>query len=75
MKLEHESDMLVAEIRQVFLAEACHVDVVNLYRSSIGAIQGTDDLQESGLSGTTGSHDAYYFALADVQVDAFQHLQ
>ena len=75
MKLEHESDMLVAEIRQVLLAEACHVDVINLYGASIRAIQGTDDLQECGLTSTTGTHDTHDFALADVQVNAFQHLQ
>ena len=75
MKLEHESNMLVAEVRQLFLTEACHIDVVNLYRPCIWAIQRADNLQEGGLTSTAGTNDTHNLTFADMQVDAFQHLQ
>ena len=48
-----------------------HIDVVNLYRPRIWAIQRADNLQEGGFTSAAGTNDTYNLTFVDVQVDAF----
>ena len=75
MELEDETEMLVAEIAQFLGAEAAHINAVHLYAATIWLVEGTDNLEKSGLAGTTRSDDTYHLALVNMQVDALKHLQ
>ena len=75
MELEDETEMLVAEIAQFLSAEATHINAVHLYAAAIRLVEGTDNLEKSGLAGTTRSDDTDYFALVNMQVDALEYLQ
>ena len=74
MELKHESDISITEVGQLFLTETCHIGIVDLYRTGIRTVQGTDNLQEGSLASTAGTDDTHNLTLVDVQVDAFQHL-
>ena len=71
MKLEHEAQVAVAEVGKGLLAEGGGVDTIDTYRTRVGAVEGADDLQQSGLSGAGRAYDADYLATVDVEVDAF----
>ena len=75
MELEHEPQVLVTEVGQLFLREVGYIDVVDENGSSVRAIEGTDNLQKGGFTSTGRTYDAHHFALIDMEVDAFQHLQ
>ena len=75
MELEHETDVLVAEARQRLLTEGRDVGAVDDDGAAVGAVQRADDLQQGGLAGAAGAHDAHHLALCDVQVNAFQDFQ
>ena len=70
MKLEHESDVSVAEVAQLVGGEPPHIDSVYEDLSSVGLVERADNLQERGLSGSRGSHDAHNLSFLDMQVDA-----
>ena len=67
--------MLVAEIAQFLGAEAAHIHTIYLYAATVWLIEGTDNLEKSGLAGTTRSDDTNHFALVNMQVDALEYLQ
>ena len=75
MELEDETEMLVAEIAQFLGAEAAHINAVHLNAATIRLVEGTDNLEKGSLSGTTRTDDTDYFALVNMQVDAFEYLQ
>ena len=75
MELEDETEMLVAEIAQFLGAEAAHINAIHLYAATIWLVKGTDNLEKSGLAGTTRSDDTYHLALVNMQVDALEYLQ
>ncbi len=75
MELEDETEMLVAEIAQFLGAEAAHIHAIYLYAATIRLVEGTDNLEKGGLSGTTRSDDTYHLALVNMQVDALEYLQ
>ena len=52
VELEHEAEVLVAEVTQLLGGEGGGVDAVDAYRTGVGAVEGADDLQEGGLAGT-----------------------
>ena len=75
VKLEHETDVLVAEVRNFGGREAAYVLPVNNHFTLIRAVECTHDLQQGGLSCTAWSHNGHHFASVHLQVDASQHLQ
>ena len=75
MELKYETEVLVAEIAQLLGGEVAHVDAVYHDAATVGLVEGTDNLEKSGLAGTTGSDDTYHVALVNMQVDALKHLQ
>lgn len=75
MELEDETEMLVAEIAQFLGAEAAYIDAINHDAATIRLVEGTDNLEECSLAGTTRTDDTYYLALVYMQVDALKHLQ
>jgi hypothetical protein len=74
MKLEHESDMTIAEIAQFSSREISDIYSVNENRATVRLVQRSDNLQQSSLSCTRRSDDAYNFAFIHMQINAFQHL-
>ena len=75
MELEDETEMLVAEIAQFLGAEAAYIDAINHDAATIRLVEGTDNLEECSLAGTTRTDDTYHLALVNMQVDALKHLQ
>ncbi|CUQ07232.1 Uncharacterised protein [Segatella copri] len=75
MELEDETEMLVAEIAQFLGAEAAYIDAINHDAATVRLVEGTDNLEECSLAGTTRTDDTYHLALVNMQVDALKHLQ
>ena len=74
MKLEYKAQMTIAEIGQMLCRQRCSIYAVDHYRSRVRAIQGTDYLQQCGLTSSTGSHYAHHLALVYMEVDTLQYL-
>lgn len=75
MELEDEADATVAEVAQLSLRETAHVGAVDGYGAAVGAVEGSDDLEQGGLAGTAGTDDAHHLTFIYMQVDALEHLQ
>ena len=75
MKLKDEAEVAVAEVGEGLLAKGGCVDAIDTYSTLVGAVEGTDDLQQGGLSGAGRAYDADYLATVDVEVDAFEDLE
>ena len=75
MKLEHEADVSVAEVRELLLVQSPHVHSVNHYLPAVRRVERTDYLEQCGLSRTARSHDAHHLSFVYMQVDALEHLQ
>ena len=75
MELEDETEMLVAEIAQFLGGEPAHINAIDDDISCVRLIEGSDDLEQRGFAGSTGTDNAYHLALVDVQVDALKYLQ
>ena len=74
VELEHEADVSVAEVGELFLREGGGVDAIDTYGAAVRAVQRADNLQQGRLAGPAGTDDAYHLATVDGEVDAFQYL-
>ncbi len=75
VELEHEAQMLVAEIGQFLGLQVGDVDAVNLNGTSVRPVKRADDLKQGGLARSRGTYNTDHLALVDMEVDAFQYLQ
>ena len=75
MKLEHEADMTVAEVAELLRRQLTDIDTVDNDSSTVGLVEGADNLQQRGLARSAGAYDAHHLAAVDMQVDALEHLQ
>ena len=75
MELEDEAKVLVAELGDVLVFQAGYIDAIDNDGTCIGRVEGTHNLEEGGLSGSRRTNDADHFALVDVEVNAFEHLE
>ena len=75
MELEDEADVLVAEVGKPLLVQLSDINAVDGDVSAVGRVESADNLQESGLAGTTRSDDAHHLTFINMQVDALEHLQ
>ena len=75
MELEHKTDVAVAEVTQLFLRETGYVDRINVHRTAVGTVKGTDNLEQGSLTCTTGTNNADYFAFLYAEVDTFSYFQ
>lgn len=75
MKLEHEAQVLIAKIAQFLGGEAAHVDAIHHDAATIRLVEGTDNLEQGSLAGTTRTNDAYHLTFIYMQVDTLEHLQ
>jgi hypothetical protein len=75
VELEHEADVLVTEGAQRAASQAHYVRAGNGQCTGVRPLQGAEDLQQRGLAGPAGAHNAHHFALGHRQVHALQHVQ
>ena|SRR5574344_2049318 len=75
MKLKHETDMTVAEVCQFFVRQTRHVDSVYMYRTSIGPVERSYNLQQGCLAGSAWSYNTDHLTFSYGEVYAFEHLQ
>ena len=75
VELEHETQVLVAEVAEFPGVEAAHVDAVHGDAALVGLVEGSDDLEQCGLAGSAGADDAHHLSFVNMQVDALEHLQ
>ena len=75
VELEDETEMLVAKSGDVLVFQSCHVDAIDDDGAAVGCIEGTHDLEKGSLTRSRGTDDADHLALADVEVNAFEHLE
>lgn len=58
MELKDKAYMLITEGGEFFLLQAIHQCTVNRYRTAIGHVQSSHNLQQSGLARTAGTDNA-----------------
>ena len=75
VELEDEADPLVAEAREVAVAQGEGIAAVDLDAARVGTRQRADDLQQRGLARAAGPDDRDYLAVGDLERDAPQHLE
>ena len=75
MELEYKTDMLIAEVSKFLLLQACHVDIVNEYRTAVRVGECPHNLQKGSLSSTTWAYYADNLTFLYQEIDAFQNLQ
>ena len=75
MELEHKTQVQVAEARHLPVFQFRHIHSVDEHAAPIGLFQCAENLEQGGLSGTARTDDTHDFALLDVEVYAFQHLE
>ena len=75
VELEDESQSSVAEIGCFLLAHGSDVLAVDDDGTVVRSVERAHDVEEGGFSRSAGTDDADDFTLADVQVDAFEHLK
>ena len=66
MELENEADVAVAEIGEGFPGKGRGVDGIDTNGTCVRTVEGSDDLQERGLSGSRGAYDADNLSAVDV---------
>ena len=72
MKLKHESDVTVAEVRQFAAAHFQHLHAIIFHYPRVGTVESAHDLQECGLAGTALAHN---LALVDRERHIAKHMQ
>src|SRR5690606_123664 len=70
--LEHESDLAVAHVRQLDLAQLRGVASVEQVAAAGRRVQAADDVHQRGLAGTGGADQRHVLVAGDVEVDAGQ---
>ena len=68
--MKDEAEFLVANVGQLLAVEFGHVHVVEQIASARRAVETAENVHQSGLAGTTRTHDGDEFALLDFQGDA-----
>ena len=74
MELEHKPQMTVAEIAQLLRGQGGDINAVDQDASRVRTVEGTDDLEQCGLTGSRGADDTDDLTAVDMEVDAFQYL-
>ena len=75
MELENKADILIPKVAQLLLAQRTDIYPIDRYRTAVGFVERTDNLQQRRLAGTRWPHNTDHLSLIDVQVDTFQYLQ
>ena len=73
VELEHEPDVPVTESGEFGFAQSHHVDSLVNHLSRVGTVESADNLEQSGLAGTAGTHNCHHFGSADCCAHSFQH--
>ena len=74
MELEDETDVAVAEVRQLAVFELGDVGTGQCHRTRIGFVERTKDMQECGLASSTFAHNTHDLPLPDGEIYALEHL-
>lgn len=75
MALKHEADALVAESRQSPVGQSRDVRAVVDDAAAVGLLQRAEHLQQRGLAGAAGAHDARDAPRLHAQAHAAQNLK
>ena len=73
MKLEHEAEVLIAEIGQFLRREGGHIYAIDTYRTAVGTVEGADNLQQGGLPGPRWPDNTDNLPPVDMEVDTFEY--
>ena len=75
MKLEHETDFLVAEGSQLGVIQFADLSAIDDELSAVGLVKCADDVEQGGLACAGSTNDTHNFAFGDMEVDAFEHFE
>lgn len=75
MELKYESDVAIAKSGKAVVAHLHNIFSVVTDSAGIGTVEGADDLQQCGFSGSTGSDNRHYLTIDDVEIYAAKDLQ
>src|SRR5262249_17869441 len=68
--LEHESDLLVADRRELVVVERSDLDSGDLVAARVRDVEAPDDVHHRRLAGAGRAHDRDELAAIDVEIDA-----
>src|SRR5262249_5480917 len=72
--LEHETDVLLVELYAILRFHSMHLVTQELELSGPGAIEHSENAQQSGLPCPRGTHDGDELTFFDLRRDAAQHI-
>lgn len=75
MELEDEAQVLISELGDFLVFQTGHIDAINNDGTRIRRVKRAHNLKERGLASSGRTDDADHFALVDVEVNAFEHLE
>jgi hypothetical protein len=75
MKLKNKTDVLVSESSQFLFVQPAEINAINQHLTAIGLIERTQDLKQSGFSGTTWTDNRNNFSFVYHQIYSFKHFQ
>ncbi len=75
VELEDKAEVLVAKSGDILVFQSCHVDAIDDDGATVGRVEGAHDLEEGGLTCSRRTDDADHLPLANVEVNAFKHLE
>src|SRR5688500_19271526 len=75
MELEHEADLLVAEPRELFVAQAGEVHAADGDEAAGRTIERAEDVQQRALPGAARADDGHHLTLLHGDGDAIEHRQ
>src|SRR5688572_10702633 len=75
VELEHEADLLVAEPREIFVAQAGEVHPADGDAAAGGSIERAKDVQQRALPGAARADDRHHLTLLHGDGDAIEHRQ
>lgn len=75
MELKYESGVFIPVSRKLFAPELVNPDAIVQYLPFISLIQSTQDVKQSGFSGTGRTYNTQDLPFLNVYIDTFQNLK
>ncbi len=75
MKLKYKTNIFSTESGQLFATQSIHVGIAIIHISPVGRVERAEQLQQSGLAGTTRSDYSHYLAVVDCYIYTLEHLK
>lgn len=75
VELENKADVAVTEVGEFLSIEIVNGMAIDCDLAGIGFIEGAEDMEQCGFTGSGSPYEGDDFAFINLQVNTFQHLK